>query len=135
MLRVFDQIDTGQEAAKLLLSLRQGRGTVADYAISFRTLAADSGWNEPALVSAFLNGLSEPLKDGLASIDCPDNLETLISHAIRLDNRLRERNRNRVSFPVTPDAPLSLGQQPTSSSMDPEPMQVGRTRLSQAEKD
>ena len=90
MLRVFDQSVSSTEAAKKLMSIRQGRDSVADYAIAFRTLSAVSGWNEPALVVAFHHGLSDTVKDGLASAGCPSDLEPLISHAIRLDNRLRE---------------------------------------------
>ncbi|KAJ8346884.1 hypothetical protein SKAU_G00282850 [Synaphobranchus kaupii] len=48
---------------------------IADFAIEFRTLAVESGWNEEALV-AFLNqGLSELLKDELAFWDLPSNLD------------------------------------------------------------
>ncbi|XP_061148601.1 uncharacterized protein LOC133163061 [Syngnathus typhle] len=35
------------------------RGAPAYYALKFRTLAGSSGWNEPALVSTFLNGRDE----------------------------------------------------------------------------
>ena len=62
--------------------------TVSDYSISFCTLAAESGWNETALIPTFLNGLSETLKDCLAATKCPKDLESIISQAIRLDNRL-----------------------------------------------
>lgn len=133
MLRVFDQTFSGQEAARKLLNLRQGRNSVADYAISFRTLAADSGWNEPALISSFINGLSEALKDGLATVDCPHELEALISSAIRLDNRVRERQRARS--PATFEAQTPSWQVTAPPTDCPEPMQVGRARLSQAERD
>lgn len=33
-----------------LLPMKQSKATVADCAIQFRTLAANSGWNEPALI-------------------------------------------------------------------------------------
>lgn len=131
MLRVFDQSDISQDAAKKLMSIRQGKGSVADYAISFRTLAAVSGWNDTALVSAFHHGLSDPIKDGLASIGCPTVLETLISHAIRLDNRIRERSRD----PSFPYLTASSWSSPNSASDCPEPMQIGRTRLTAAERE
>ena len=35
----------GKEASRQLASLRQGRRTVADYAIEFKTLADTSKWN------------------------------------------------------------------------------------------
>ncbi|KAB5518549.1 hypothetical protein PHYPO_G00167340 [Pangasianodon hypophthalmus] len=66
MLRVFDQADISKDAARKLMYIRQG-GSFADYAISFRTLAAVSGWNETAQVSAFHHGLSDPIKDDALS--------------------------------------------------------------------
>ncbi|XP_038843846.1 protein APCDD1 [Salvelinus namaycush] len=49
-----------------------------------------------AVRSAFLNGLSKVLKDQLASRDNPDTLGKLIILAVRIDNRLRERRRERM---------------------------------------
>lgn len=135
MLRVFDQTAVGQEAAKKILQLRQGQGTVADYAITFRTLAADCGWNEQALVSVFYHGLSDDLKDGLASIGCPKGFEALVAQSMQLDNRLRERRRDQAQphrSVVLPTASCSTS--PTSLE-EPEPMQVGATRLPLAERE
>ena len=41
MRRVFDRAVAGKEAARLLAELRQGEGSVADFSIRFRTLAAE----------------------------------------------------------------------------------------------
>uniref|UniRef100_A0A3B1K6C1 Ty3 transposon capsid-like protein domain-containing protein n=1 Tax=Astyanax mexicanus TaxID=7994 RepID=A0A3B1K6C1_ASTMX len=46
---VFDHPHHGQSQGELLVQLRQGNRSVSDYALEFRTLAAGSGWNEPAL--------------------------------------------------------------------------------------
>ncbi len=48
----------GREASRLLTTLHQGRRSVADFAIEFRTLAITCEWNEPALVARFLEGLN-----------------------------------------------------------------------------
>ncbi len=40
------------------LPLRQGDSSIDDYTLEFRTLAATSGWNEAAILSAFLLGLN-----------------------------------------------------------------------------
>ncbi|KAL1258016.1 hypothetical protein QQF64_011260 [Cirrhinus molitorella] len=56
-LKVFDQSVFGKEASRLLVSLQQGRRSVADYSVKFRTLAATSGWNSEALSTHFLEGL------------------------------------------------------------------------------
>lgn len=93
MRRVFDHPVKGKEASKRLLSLSQGHSPVAQYAVDFRILAAESGWDDEALQAAFLRGLAENIKDELAARDESNSLEELISLAIRLDNRLRERLR------------------------------------------
>lgn len=130
MLLVFDQSTTGPDTAKLLMTIRQDKHSVTDYAIEFRTLAEESEWNDKALVTAFHHGLSDALKDGLASIGCPRELEPLIAHAVRLDNRMREhRGDQGVSWLL----PADSGR--FKSSEDPEPMQLGGARLSAKEKE
>lgn len=109
--------------------------SVAEMACEFRTLAAESGWNEEALQGAFRNVLTETIKDELVSRDEPDGLDELIFLAIRIDNRLRERRRERVgriactitsaSAPCPPSPTASLSK----ALPDPEPMQLGRTHL------
>ncbi|KAF7640741.1 hypothetical protein LDENG_00018150 [Lucifuga dentata] len=138
MKKVFDHPVQGKFAAKRLLSLCQGSRSVAEYSIDFRVLAAESGWNEEALQGAYLQGLSEQIKDELAARDETDSLDSLISLSIRLDNRLRERpSRSSTSStngsnwiapalpPASPDPPGSLQE---------EPMQLGWARLTPAER-
>ncbi len=44
--KVFEHPAGGKEVGEKLLSLRQGGGSAADYALSFRTLAAQTGWRD-----------------------------------------------------------------------------------------
>lgn len=147
MRKIFDHPLKGKEAAKRLLLLTQGSSPVAQYAIDFRILAAESGWDDTALQDVFLRGLSDNVKDELAARDETDSLEGLISLATRLDNRLRERRRERAMRQPTsrvldaPPFPPSLSAAPSpvlSSSPGPstgeEPMQLGRARLTPAER-
>ncbi len=94
--RVFDHTLSGWQASKRLLTLQQGNGSAAEYAIQFQTVAAGSGWNNEALMVCFLNGLSEAIKDDMAIREPARDLETLVDQAIRLDNRLRERSLNQL---------------------------------------
>ena len=87
MRKVFDHPVRGKEASQRLLQLRQGSRSVASFAVEFRTLAAESGWNEEALQGVFQNALSSELKDRLTSWEEPKNLDHLISLAIHMDNR------------------------------------------------
>ncbi|KAJ0069562.1 hypothetical protein NL108_008511 [Boleophthalmus pectinirostris] len=100
--RVFTHPDYETNAAKGLLDLHQGNKSVADYSIQFRILAEESGWNDAALKGVFWRGLTDTLKDQLAARDETTSLEELISLAIRLDNRLRERCRERTARQVSP---------------------------------
>ncbi|MGL4416151.1 MAG: hypothetical protein ACRCT0_01595 [Plesiomonas shigelloides] len=43
---VFDHSANGESAEERLLAISQGAHTVAEYALDFRTLAAETGWEE-----------------------------------------------------------------------------------------
>ncbi|KAK7878028.1 hypothetical protein WMY93_031309 [Mugilogobius chulae] len=148
MRRVFDHPIKGKEASKRLLALSQGSLSVAQYAVEFRILAAESGWDYVALQGAFLRGLAENIKDELAVRDETNSLEALITLATTLDNRLRERRREKANR-----QPISRGHVSVQSSTSPiasttfpvpssssdiaqveEPMQLGRARLAPDER-
>lgn len=146
--RAFDPLSSDREKARELSSVKQGVDSVNDYAIRFRTLAADSGWNGTALYDIFLKGLSDQIQDLLVPLDLPPDLNSLITLAIRTDNRLQERQRSR-NLMASPagryHATTSSGR---SSSCLPspvprrrglseegeEPMQLGRAKLSTEER-
>lgn len=86
--RTFDLVTTSQEKAQDLSGLRQDDDSVCDYAIHFRTLAAESGWNSTALYDAFWKGLATPIQDLLIPLDLPEDLDFLIALAIRTNNRI-----------------------------------------------
>ena len=147
MRKVFDHPVKGKEASKRLLALSQGSSPVAQYAVDFRILAAESGWDDEALQGVFLRGLAENIKDELAARDETNNLEELITLATRLDNRLRERRREKSSRQPTPRGQVSvqtnMSYVPTSSPVlssssealpAEEPMQLGRAHLTPDER-
>ena len=74
-------------------SLKQGSTSVCEYAIRFRTLAAESGWNAMALYDVFLKGLAAPIKDLLVPLDLPPVVDTLIALAIQTDIQLVQLRR------------------------------------------
>lgn len=102
----------------------------------------------------FFRGLSEEIKDLLAARDETSSLEELISLAIRLDNRLAERRRERVARRSVPPPPLYSNQPrqpapappllpeqapavmaPAAPVLNPEePMQLGQMKLSPEER-
>ena len=103
------------------MGLTQGKRSVYDFAIEFRTLAACTDWNY----------LNSNILDEIVPHELPSSLEGLIDLAGRVDTRLRERIHSRArgpfartTLPVEVDVPLA----------DPEPMQIGRTRITDDER-
>ncbi|KAI3359067.1 hypothetical protein L3Q82_002568 [Scortum barcoo] len=84
--RMFDHTSPAREASRALFSLRQRNWKVMDYAIEFRTLAADSGWGDVVIRDAFVTRLTEEIKDHLAPMELPGNFESLVDMATRIDN-------------------------------------------------
>lgn len=146
--RVFDHPTAGQDVGARLMTLHQGNRTVAAYSTEFRTLAAGCGWNDMGLRSAFRQGLSEAIKDELIR-ERSATLDELVALAIDVDERIRERRRERARHQLgsprlldtTPGTSASRAN--TSSAREPavattsgeEPMQLGRTRLTAAERE
>lgn len=144
---VFHHPLRSDEAARQLHGLRQGSQSVAEFSIDFRVKAAETGWGDDALRGAFIIGLNDRMKDELATRDEPESFEALVNLAIRIDNRLRERERERggrfragcgehaavraVSRPPPP-GPAHAWSPPAATAE--EPMQLGRTRLTPEER-
>ncbi|KAK3571498.1 hypothetical protein QTP86_012835 [Hemibagrus guttatus] len=63
---VFEYPAGGKDISVQLMELRQGTDTAADYAITFCTLAAQSGWNDASLWAVFRAGLNPELQTELA---------------------------------------------------------------------
>ena len=142
MRRTFDPVGTDRDTARQLCGLRQGKDSVSDYAIRFRTLAAESDWNSRALYDTFFKGLANAILERLLPIDLPSDLDSLISLAIRTDNRLEELKtlqqecaETRTIRPQTttswvPSTGPSLERdRPALTPQTEEPMQMGRAQL------
>ena len=52
-----------RSGAERLLLLCQGSRSIVSFAVEFRTLAVESGWNEEGLQGVFLNALGSDVKD------------------------------------------------------------------------
>ena len=79
-------------AERKLTNLRQ-TGSAAAYTAEFRRFAYIAKWDESALCHHYYHGLKDFIKDEICKIASrPDNLEELISFAIRCDNRAHERS-------------------------------------------
>ncbi|KAI2653818.1 Transposon Tf2-6 polyprotein [Labeo rohita] len=123
---VFDHSAYGEEAGEQLLALRQGRGTAADYALTFRTLAAQTGWSDDPLKLLYRKGLTSELQSELACRDEGKSLDEFIELSIRIDNLARSRR---------PPRSVTTPHLPTAATSEPEPMQVGFTHLTAEERE
>lgn len=119
---VFEHPADGRSPGEQLLSLTQGRNTAAEYALSFRTLAAQTNWVEDTLKTLFRRGLNTNLQSELACRDEGKKLNELIELTIRLDHLIRSRRNPRTQLHVSSDTPPD------------EPMQLGFTRLTHEER-
>ncbi|KAL0149399.1 hypothetical protein M9458_055296, partial [Cirrhinus mrigala] len=124
---VFQPCTEDGEAGEQILTLRQGRRTAADYALSFRTLAAQSGWNDGPLKLHYRRGLNPDLQVELACRDEGLSCEQYIDLSIRVDNVMRARRPGRLLVPIPQAAP--------GAEAAPEPMQIGATKLSLEERE
>ncbi len=97
--KFFDRSAWGIEAARALSVLQQGEQSVSAYSIEFQTLAVSCGWNENALWDHFLHGLAEHVKDEIYSLELPVGLDKLIDLAIRVDDQIALRSRQKGDFP------------------------------------
>ncbi|KAI4894728.1 hypothetical protein NFI96_008423 [Prochilodus magdalenae] len=141
---VFDHPHQDRAAGDQLVRLHQGARSVTSYALDFRTIAAGSGWNEPALLTIFRNGLNVDIRKEMACRDDGLSLEELIALAIRLD-QLKQgvfpSSRRSVAACTSPP-PLSIAlcpRQTSASNIRPEPapeepMQVDSSCLTSGER-
>lgn len=129
---VFEDPQRREAAKRKIRRLRQGLGSVVDYANSFQTIAQDLDWNEPALIDQFLEGLGDQLHEELSRHELPSTLSALISLAIHIERRL---TRAAAARKPRPDPPRALVM-PQNHQPDPtEPVGGARMRLTQEEKE
>lgn len=122
---VFDHPREGKGAGERLLELSQGGLTAAEYALNFRTLAAQTSWVSDTLKVLFRKGLNHELQTELACRDEGRTLSDLISLTITIDNLQPSR---RVSaqrlFPAAVTRPAETT----------EPMQINSYHLTDEER-
>ena len=75
------------------MNINQGRKSVAELAILFRSIATSTGWLDEPLMVIFNRALSEPVRYALSLLEAPTSLDALVERAIRVDNRIRRTGR------------------------------------------
>lgn len=80
-----------------LRRLHQGDSSIDVYTLEFRMLAATSGWNEAAVMSAFCQGLNPCIHTQMAIYDDNVGLESFMQRASRSALLLATRTKPHTS--------------------------------------
>ena len=88
--QVFGNFDKKHSAECRMQSLRQ-TGSAADYASKFQQLAAQTQWGAVLLVAHFYKRLKDSVKDNVARVNQPSQPQSMITLAIRINDRQYER--------------------------------------------
>ncbi|KAL0152968.1 hypothetical protein M9458_051721 [Cirrhinus mrigala] len=125
------QKDRFENISTQIIHAKQGNRTAADYAIEFRTLAAQSGWNDVALKAIFYNSLNVDLQTELACRRENSSFSELVNLTIKIDNLMRQTPRQRITKGNHRNSPI-CGPAVEQSSV--EPMQLNASRLTEEER-
>ncbi len=131
---VFEHSKGGKGAEDLLLELAQGRTSAAEYALDFRTLAAQTNWTDNSLKVIFRRGLSHDLQTELACRDEGKDFNQFVHLAIQIDNLMRSRRPGSRSATSSRNLPLPRYYSHMTADSS-EPMQINATRLTEEEKE
>ncbi len=131
---VFEHSKGGKGAEDLLLELAQGRTSAAEYALEFRTLAAQTNWTDNSLKVIFRRGLSHDLQTELACRDEGKDFNQFVHLAIQIDNLMRSRRPGSRSATSSRNLPLPWYYSHMTADSS-EPMQINATRLTEEEKE
>ncbi len=126
--------NTLKGAEDLLLELAQGRTSATEYALEFRTLAAQTNWTDNALKVIFRRGLSHDFKTELACRDEGKDFNQFVHLAIQIDNLMRSRRPGSRSATSSHNLPLPRYYSHMTADSS-EPMQINATRLTEEEKE
>ncbi|KAK7152413.1 hypothetical protein R3I93_010584 [Phoxinus phoxinus] len=131
---VFEHSVEGKGSEDRLLELTQGKCTAADYALKFRTYAAQTDWTDSALKVVYRRGLNHDLQAELACRDEGRNLDQFIHLSIQIDNLIRSR-RSGIRSSTYAHHISNLHSPGPLASEAGEPMQVNATRLTEEERE
>ncbi|KAI2647858.1 Transposon Tf2-9 polyprotein [Labeo rohita] len=128
---VFEYPAGGRDVSTQLIHAKQGNRTAAEYAIEFRTLAAQSGWNDVSLKAIFYNSLHIDLQTELACRRENSSFSELINLAIKIDNLMRQSPKQRSS---KSNRHMSSTCDPATEQTPSETMQLNASRLTEEER-
>jgi hypothetical protein len=131
-----------QDAERRLLTLKQGKRSVAQLLPEFQTLVFITGWDEKNLFRIFLDTLNDDVRDELLRENRPSKFHDYVTRAIAIDRQLVERKADRIARRPLPPAPpfvqinrpIILPPVDHSRPMDLSSTQTRRGPLTEAER-
>ncbi|RXN12185.1 Pol poly [Labeo rohita] len=129
---VFEYPAGGRDISTQIINIKQGNRTAAEFAVEFRTLAAQSRWNHISLKAMSYHSLNPDLQTELTCRREDSSFSEFVSLAIKIDNLMRQAPKRKV------DKGNSRSSQVFSTSRPPpqeEPMQLNNSRLSEEERE
>ena len=94
---IFTDPTRKEDAERRLLSLRQGKRSVAQLLPEFQTLVPITGWNEEHLFRIFLDSLNDDVRDELLKESRPSKFSDYLNRALIIDRQLIERRADKAS--------------------------------------
>ncbi|KAI2652463.1 Transposon Tf2-8 polyprotein [Labeo rohita] len=93
---VFEYPAGGRDISTQIINLKQGNRTAAEHAIEFRTLAAQSGWNNTSLIAMFYHSLNADLQTELACRREDLSFTDFVSLTVKIDNLMRQTPKRKM---------------------------------------
>jgi len=108
------------------------RTSAIEYTTQFQTLATQVEWNDRALMAQYKDGLKAKVQDAIILMEDADTLRDLIDQAIRIDNRIYQRELTKRGQDRIPQSYKTQGAQRQKQSQKPwygaEPMDLSGTK-------
>ena len=79
------------------MGLRQ-TGSASDYTMSFQKITSQLDFDESAFYMHYRRGLKDNIKDVIATMEKPSDLQELMAAAVRIDNRAQERRKEKQGY-------------------------------------
>ncbi|KAL0938239.1 reverse transcriptase domain protein [Colletotrichum truncatum] len=108
---LFQDPDEKRQAERDLAQLKQTK-SAKDYSANFRQLSVQLDLTEETKIFMFYQGLKDEVKDEIIKIDRPDDFLQYAELAIKIDNRLFERRKERGEKRQNPNSGRKYQWQP-----------------------
>jgi len=135
--QMFGDPEAMTTAERRLQTLTQ-RTSAIEYTTQFQTLAVQVEWNDSALMAQYKQGLKAKVQDAIILMEDAETLRELIDQAIKIDNRIYQREQAKKGQDRVPQSYKAQKTQRRSQNQQPwygaEPMDLSGTKESRRPK-